>query len=213
MRDRLNAALKRRLVPLIYRYPPSELLPERLGVFLSGLVDRAHLSGDVAEIGCNLGGTTVLASTALRRMGWTGNYVCYDTFGGFVKKQFDVDIGLGTPRSRSRMYAANSVDLVRAVLRYHGCADVRLVKGDVTATSPRDLSPSYSAVLLDIDLSEPTYAALGMFWPRVCSGGVIYVDDCPEGSNWKARVGYERFCAEHGLPTTYRAGLGILYKE
>lgn len=213
MMYRLMAALKRPLVHLFYRFPPAGLEPERLGVYLNGLVDRAHLSGDVAEIGCNIGGTAVLASTALRHMGWTGTYICYDTFSGFVQDQFDVDAGLGTPRNRSRMFAANSVALARTLLRFHGCEDVKLVKGDVTATSPQDLSPSYSAILLDIDLSEPTYLALKMFWPRVCSGGAIYVDDCCEESIWKARLGYERFCAESGLPTTYKAGLGILYKE
>ena len=81
MRYRLMAVLKRLLVPVVYRFSPFGLEPERLGVYLNGLVDRAHLSGDVAEIGCSIGGTAVLASTALRRLGWTGTYICYDTFG------------------------------------------------------------------------------------------------------------------------------------
>ena len=43
-------------------------------------------------------------------------------------------------------------------------------------------------------------------------GGVIYVDDCPEGYNWKARVGYEQFCREAGLTPRYEYGFGVLDK-
>jgi hypothetical protein len=41
-------------------------------------------------------------------------------------------------------------------------------------------------------------------------GGVILVDDCAEGSSWKARVGYDRFCRDEGLQTRYLYGMGIV---
>lgn len=207
-----RAMAKKTLAPLIYRYPPFGLQPERLATYLSGLLARKDLPGDVAEIGCNVGGTAAIANRMLRRQGWKGRYICYDTFGGFVDDQFNSDADRGTDTSHRSMFDANSTGLVRKVLSQHGSPEVELVVGDITRVPDSTLSESYSAVLLDIDLSDPTYEALKRFWPRIVPGGVIYVDDCPEGYNWKARIGYAQFCAENGLPEVYEYGLGVLNK-
>ena len=69
----------------------------------------------------------------------------------------------------------------RKILDQHGVPEVQLVAGDVTRIDDARLSRSYSVILLDIDLADPTYAALKRFWPRMTEGGAIYVDDCPEG--------------------------------
>ena len=90
--------------------------------------------------------------------------------------------------------------------------DVALVQGDVTTIPDALLPQPCSAVLLDVDLTEPTYVALKRFWPRMSPGGVILVDDCQETSSWKARVGYSRFCEEAGLEPHYRYGMGLLTK-
>lgn len=213
MQTYLKMMAKNVLAPVIYRTPPFGLQPERLATYLSGLLDRAHLNGNVAEIGCNIGGTAAIAARMLKRVGWQGEYVCYDTFGGFVDEQFNADVDRGTEVRRRKMFDSNSVDLVRKVLKLHGAPEVRLVKGDIVKVSDADLLPSYMAVLLDIDLADPTYEALKRFWPRVMPGGVIYVDDCPEGYNWKARIGYEKFCVEMGLTPRYIHGFGVLEHE
>jgi O-methyltransferase len=93
-----------------------------------------------------------------------------------------------------------------------GVPEVQLVAGDITQVDDARLSKSYSAILLDIDLADPTYTALKRFWPRLMQGGIIYVDDCPEGYNWKARIGYEKVCVEFELQPHYEYGLGVLYK-
>lgn len=211
--SRARALVKYAAAPVIFRYPPVGLQPERLATYLSGLLARKGLPGDIAEIGCNVGGTASVANRMLRRQGWTGRYICYDTFGGFVDSQFQTDVGLGTSRNRRLMFDANSESLVRRVLTIHGSPEVELVKGDITTVSDQFLSESYSAVLLDVDLSDPTYEALKRFWPRVVPVGVIYVDDCPDGYDWKAREGYVRFCNEFGLPEQYEYGLGVLKRS
>jgi len=209
----IRAAVKKVLAPVIYRFPPFGLQPERLATYLHGLLERKALPGDVAEIGCNLGGTSAIAARMLKRVGWTNRYICYDTFGGFVAEQFEADVARGTEKSRRDMFSANSMSLVRKILDQHGAQEVELVAGDIATVPEQRLSAAYSAVLLDIDLADPTYIALKRFWPRVVPGGVIYVDDCPEGYNWKARIGYEQFCRESGLTPRYEYGLGVLYKE
>ena len=209
----LKTLVKENFVPVIYRYPPFMLAPERLAVYLNALLARRHVPGDVAEIGCNLGGTAAIAARMLKRTGWHGTYVCFDTFGGFVPEQFEADVALGTDAHRSDMFASNSKKLVQRILDYHDAPDVRLVEGDITKIPDDALGGPYAIVLLDIDLSEPTYAALNRFWPLLSPGGAIYVDDCPEGKNWKARLGYARFCEEQGLPQRYEYGLGVIERS
>jgi len=198
------------LVPLLYRYPPFTLLPERLYLFLHHLVQTKDVSGAVVEIGCNLGGTAVIARKMLDRLKIDKPYVCIDTFDGFVDEHFAQDVALGTPAEDQTLFSGNSRDLVAKIIRRHRCGSVELVQGDVATMPDRLLPSSCSVVLLDVDLIEPTYVALTRFWPRLSEGGVILVDDCQEGASWKARIAYSRFCQEHSIPERYHYGMGIL---
>lgn len=198
------------LAPLLYRYPPFALAPERLYLFLHHLVETKDVPGPIVEIGCNLGGTAVIAKQMLNRLGVEKPYVCIDTFDGFVDEQFATDVALGTPSSDQNLFSGNSRELVAKIMQRHRCGDVALVQGDVTTIPDALLPHPCSAVLLDVDLTEPTYVALKRFWPRMSPGGVILVDDCQESSSWKARVGYSRFCEEAGLEQNYRYGMGLL---
>ena len=112
------------------------------------------------------------------------------------------------------MYRDSSMQLVRRILDIHGCSDVRLVKGDIAKVDDALLSPQYSVVLMDVDLSEPTYQGLRKFYPRLAPGGVILVDDCDDVPEqvWRARKGFEQFCREEGLPVRMIAGLGLIEK-
>lgn len=212
MLQSLKLSLRKTFAPTLYRYPPTGLVPDRLATYITGLLDRRHLNLPVAEVGCHLAGTSILAYRALRRNGWTSSYTCFDTFGGFVPDQFETDAALGTPDRLKDMFGANSVSLVRTILDQHGCQDIGLVQGDITTVPDSKFEPFYSAVLLDMDLSVPTYEAMKRFWPRMASGGVIYVDDCPPDGDWKARVGYAQFCKEFDLPERYEYGLGVVGK-
>lgn len=215
VRGRMRLAAKYLLAPMIYRYPPCRLLPAELATYLGNLLQRRDVPGDVAEIGCDNGGTAVIASSLLRKYSPEKTYFCFDTFGGFVKEQFDVDVGHGTPPAERDRFSVNSLRLVRRILDLHGCQDVVLVKGDATKIHEDRLSPAYSVILVDVDLSVPTYGALTKFYPRLAKGGIILVDDCSEEPEqiWKAVIGYKQFCSEHRLMARFEYGQGVIEKE
>lgn len=58
---------------------------------------------------------------------------------------------------------------------------IELVDGDVKATAPAYVAenPGLRIALLhlDMDLYEPTVAALRAFWPRILTGGVVLLDE------------------------------------
>jgi predicted O-methyltransferase YrrM len=210
MKYRLKLLARSALVPLIYRYPPSVLAPERLYLFLHHLIQTKDVPGAVVEIGCNLGGTAIMAKRMLDRLSVKKPYICIDTFDGFVDSQFAADVSRGSPSRDQKLFSGNSRDLVAKILRRHGCADIQLIQGDVTVVPDAALPSQCSVVLLDVDLTEPTYVALQRFWPRLAPGGVILVDDCQENASWKAQIGYSRFCRENHLPERYLHGMGLL---
>jgi len=200
------------LAPLLYRYPPFTLAPERLYLFLHYLIETRDVPGPVVEIGCNLGGTAIIARKMLRRLGMDKRYICIDTFDGFVESQFAADTARGTPTQDRTMFSGNSRVLVGRIMDQHGCDDVTLIEGDITTLPATALPEQCSVVLIDVDLVEPTFLSLRRFWPRLASGGMILVDDCPEGSSWKARIAYTRFCESEGLNPEFRYGMGLLTK-
>lgn len=207
----LRAVAKEALAPLIFRYPPIGLKPQRMAVYLTELLARSDMQGDVAEVGCSVGGTAIFACQALRNVGWKGSYTCFDTFGGFVEEQYQADVAGGLSASKRHLFSANSLGLVRKITDQHGRSDIRLVQGDATKLREDQLS-RYIAVMADIDLSEPSYEVMEKFWPHLLAGGVMFCDDCVEDRAWLAKEGYEKFCRAHGLPTEYRYGLGIVRK-
>ena len=209
-----RARIKYILAPILYRNPPFILHPAGIGVLLHELLVRRDVPGDIAEIGCALGGTACIAAAAAKFYSPNKSYTCFDTFSGFVTEQLDTDIALGTPEAVRRTYNSNSVALVRRILDMHDCQDVRLVEGDITKVSDSVFSDNYSVVLLDVDLSEPTYIALKRFYPKLSKGGVILIDDCRQEGNqrWKANLGFQRFCQENGLAAEIRNGFGVVEK-
>ncbi len=60
-------------------------------------------------------------------------------------------------------------------------ARVELVDGDVRETAPRYVADNpglrVSLLHLDMDLYEPTLAALKAFWPRMLTGAVVLLDE------------------------------------
>lgn len=211
MRIKLKHAMRLFLAPILYRYPPYGLKEERLALYLNEVLKLEGTDGNIAEIGCNLAGTSIIAHKLQRNIGCTGKYICFDTFGGFVEEQFEADARSGTKRSKRHMFSANSRALVSRIIRLHNCEDITLIEGDATKVRQEDLC-EFSIVLVDVDLSEPTYKIMKTFWPYVRPGGVMISDDCYDTDAWQAKIGVERFCAEHGIVAEYRHKLGFVRK-
>jgi O-methyltransferase len=211
--------LKRLLSPLIYRYPPIMIQPERLYLWFKALIETNGLEGDVVEVGCYLGGTAAFSKRLIDRLGMTRNYIVIDTFGGFTKEQWAIEESLGTSVTRKDHFADNSPALARWVLDRHGGKTVRIVQGDITSLPDRLLPDRISACLLDVDLSEPIEKGLERLYPRLEPGGVILVDDCggptyqPRSGYYEARLGYAKFCQAHSLSERYEYGMGIVTRD
>lgn len=209
----LSETVKFWAAPYLNRQPVSGLQPERLYAYLDMLWSRRAVEGAVVEIGCYRGGTAAIAHNFLRRTGYGRRYLCIDTFAGFVESQFAHDERNGLKSRHRSHFSRNSIELVRKLHRRYGCAEIELIQADIATVDDRLLPESIAVSLLDVDLELPIYHGATKLFPRLAPGGIILVDDCPEGYDWVgARQGYQRFVRENALPETYLFGMGIIEK-
>jgi hypothetical protein len=204
--------LLRRYSPrLLYPVPTSSLQPERLYAYLDALWQRRHLDGAIVEVGCWLGGTSAIASKMLIRTGHPHRYLAIDTFNGFVSEQFAHDQMLGVPANDRAMFDQNSPEMVRRLLDHWDAPGVEIMQADI-ATLDSDRLPERIAVcLVDVDLEIPVYESLRRVFPRLESGGIILIDDCPDRTTWAgARIGYAKFIGEIEADEQYSMGMGVL---
>lgn len=199
-------------VPLYLKRRPLEpqLGPGRLEEYLDALTQRSTLDGAVLEVGCFRGATTVRACEHLRGLGAEKRYVCVDTFAGFVDEQFETDVEHGTPAAFRSGFAENPREMFDRTMRHFGYP-VESIEADICTLDASRLPARISVCLLDVDLAVPIRGGLELIVPRLVPDGVVLVDDC-EDANWRgARIGYQEYVREHGLPEQYTAaGLGII---
>jgi O-methyltransferase len=206
----------RKVIPMslyLRRRPLSpQLAPGRLQDYLQAIRDRADLPGAVLEVGCFRGATTVVAAKMLRDMGQSSRqYMCVDTFEGFVADQFEVDVEHGTPESFGTGFSQNPKEIFERTMR-HFDVSVEAVQADIVQVDPSILPARVAVCLMDVDLAVPIREGLAKVRPLMAEGGVMLVDDCDEGTDWRgARVGYEEYMQAEGLEPRYTAsGFGVV---
>lgn len=83
-------------------------------------------------------------------------------------------------------------------------------KGDAAKFDFSTIGP-VSAVLLDIDLYQPTLGCLRAIWPYLVKGGGIVIDDCIPGGPWDGSLqAVEEFAIEIGSHASRVGGKGMM---
>ena len=210
----LKLLTKQILAPIYFRGYPITLKPERLYLWMDILCHTLDTEGDIIEVGVMHGGTSIIAKKLLVGLGSQKRYYAYDTFSGFVQEQVSGEIGKGLHPQFRNHFQANSEQLVKKIFRLHGVADIKTMKGDIMTQC--HFPTTISAALLDVDLAEPTYAALGKVYGRLSDGGVIAIDDCHRlrkgFEGYRAAEGVQRFADERGISVEYAQGMGFISK-
>lgn len=201
---------------IIYRTPfvsrlmapsyPYKINPGQLAAMVE-LIESTRASGAaVAEIGVAQGDTSVFLLEHLKSVGDTRELLLFDTFSGFTEESISFEVS-------NRKKNAGDYDKFRygdeerfnRNLATAGYDRFRTFKGDAAKFDWSSIGP-IGAVLLDIDLYQPTIAILEAIYPRIVSGGGIVVDDCLADSPWDGSLqAYQEFIDKHDLPFV-RAG-------
>jgi O-methyltransferase len=125
-------------------------------------IEREKIHGSLAELGVWRGTTSVFIHAQLphRRL------YLFDTFMGFPNEGGD---------SKDERFRNTSVETVRRKL---GDTDnVCFRVGNFPDTAQGLESETFAFALLDVDKFEPTLAGLEFFYPRVATGGYLFIHD------------------------------------
>jgi O-methyltransferase len=196
---------------IVYRAPvasrlmapsyPYKLNPAQLAAMIE-LIDVTRESGaSIAEIGVAKGDTSVFLLEHLSTTGDERPLHLFDTFGGFTEESVAVEVSArGKAPAEYGAFRYGDETRFRRSLESAGYESFRIVKGDASRFDWSTIAP-IGAVLLDIDLYQPTISTLEAVWPHLVPSGGVVVDDCTPGTPWDGSLqAYEEFIAAHGLP-------------
>ena len=128
---------------------------------------RLKLDGIVAEFGMFRGGTTMILSRFIEKLGATWKVIGFDTFAGFPPRRSALDL-----------YAHpdcvfSDASSVRAYLRDR---DVEIVPGDIVTTVTRLAAENVVLAFVDTDNHASASAILDVVTDRIVVGGAIVFD-------------------------------------
>ena len=193
-------------------------------------VVRRGLPGALVECGVWRGGSVLVMLERLKQLGVTDRDVyLFDTFEGMTPPTTE-DVSPFQPPA-AQIWAATppdqrawedvlgdrhlySVDGVRSLLTSTGYPADRLhfVAGPVEETVPARAPETIAVLRLDTDWYESTAHELTHLYPRLCSGGVLVIDDY---GHWQgARKAVDEFFATAAEPILlsrldYAARIGV----
>jgi O-methyltransferase len=142
-------------------------------LILCSLIKNSISNGNIVEVGCCWGGTTVLL-----RNYFNSNYnlTVYDSFEGLSQPNTYDMVGNSHVIKHNM---ACTIDITKNVVDSF-CKEnknINYVKGWVDDTIPNNLPEQICFAHIDVDLYEPTYHSLKYIIPRMVTGGIIVIDD------------------------------------
>lgn len=189
--------LRRLMAPKYdYKVNPGELCA------MIELINATRGSGAaIAEVGVAKGDTSVFLLEHLITTGDERILHLFDTFSGFTIESVAYEVNA---RSKSKRdydaFRYGDEERFTQNLTELGYQQFRTRRGDAAAFDWSSLAP-IGAVLLDIDLYQPTIKVLEAAYPYLAPGGGIVVDDCLADTPWDGSLqAYEEFIASHNLP-------------
>ncbi|MFJ6742979.1 TylF/MycF/NovP-related O-methyltransferase [Streptomyces sp. NPDC091279] len=154
---------------------------------------RSGIPGDVVELGCNAGRTSVLLEMVLEAEDAGRDLHLYDSFDGLPAPS-DADRYLKQGDCKA------TVSDVLAVFERWNLRLPQVHTGWFEATLPRQLPDRVAFAYLDGDFYESIHTSLTHVWPRLSAGGSVIVDDyCDRELSpraWDGLPGVKKACDE-----------------
>ena len=134
-------------------------------------VIRTNVLGDIVELGCFEGTTTVLLQRVRSNLGSKKSVHAYDSFQGLPPaNQWDSNIlKAGALKTTPEAFTKNVIGLGGEVKNLH--------IGWFNETLPKELPLNISFALLDGDRYSSTMEGLTWVYPRLSPGAVVMLDD------------------------------------
>jgi len=162
-------------------------------------VSQNKIPGVAAEVGVYLAGTAAIINRYLPDK----NIYLYDTFQGFDMRDVEIelsnsDVSIEHLDTLDYCNASKKVDdpVAACLERMPNKDKVIIRKGYFPETAATDLDLTFSFVSIDCDLYKPILDCLDFFYPRLNSGGYIFIHDYNSETLFGARRALQEFEAK-----------------
>ena len=165
----LNDPVKREIVSF---NTPWDLVRRDMLILILRDILVNQVMGDLVELGVYKGFTAKLIHYYLpERM-----LFLFDTYGGFVETDLAIERSRTGHSIQSHFKSAGVKDVISFIKPKNN--NVIPVEGVFPGSIPENLGERiFSFIHIDMDLFEPTIAALNYFYPRMSRGGYIVIHD------------------------------------
>lgn len=171
-----------------------------------------ELDGNLAECGCSRCGTTVVMARMLADRGADKTIYAFDSFAGFEPDEIARERAAGLNTSRPDAFLSTSYEYVKAKVARLGLDDVIIPVQGYFQDTLAGVDSRWCLALIDCDLTDSLVYCAETIWPNLASGGLLLFDDYTAEAHRGARLGVDRFVAEHAGEIASHGMLRRLYR-
>ena len=153
-------------------------------------IKNKNLTGAIIECGVYKGGSLILISLIAQKLNLENKIYGFDTFEEGFDKISEFDLDPKGKKIEELKFKKNFFPTMEKVINIIKKFDIdkkflpKLIKGKTQDTLKiKENVPEQIAFLrLDTDIYEPTIHQLEILYPKLCSGGILHIDDyghCP----------------------------------
>ena len=157
-------------------------------------IEKRNAAGDIAEVGVYKGDFASIMNGAFPAR----TLYLFDTFEGFHSSDTMAEQKLGAKSAVQRDFSDTTVEEVMKRMPNPGRCVVR--KGFFPQTAEGLEDKKFCFVSIDTDLYAPVLAGLQFFYPRLSSGGFMFVHDYNNDLFPGAKLAVQEFCASNAVP-------------
>ncbi len=194
---------------LIANRPDNDQISEaELKVILRELtaVLGRRVAGEVVELGCYNGGTSVLLGQLLHPT--NKQLYLYDSFSGLPEKSVVDASPAGLQFKTGELLASRS--LVEKRFKQAGLRRPRIKKAWFSELTPSDLPEEICFAFLDGDYYESIHDSLKLVWPKLAEGAVVVVDDYTNEALPGAARAVDEWLSTHNSELRVEQSLAII---
>lgn len=173
-------------------YQTADMIRSSTLAMIADEIKRKDLDGQVAELGVAEGKFSAVINALFPEK----KLYLFDTFEGFPDSDLDYERKCGYSDQQRGTYSGIEIEDVLRKMKYPKNCIIR--KGYFPETA-KGLEETFCFVSIDCDLYNPIYAGLSYFYPRVISGGYIFVHDYRSKYYRGVKEALIRFAEEFGI--------------
>lgn len=197
---------------LLGKYPilSDQVSREELVKILASLEDvlRKNIDGDVVELGCYVGTTTLFLRRLLLQYESDKILHAYDSFAGLPPKTVQDASPAGEQFKAGELRAQKS-ELIRH-FKQAGLPLPVMHKAWFSDLTLDDMPERIAFAFLDGDFYDSIHDSLKLVWPRLTKGAVVVVDDYQSEALPGAKRAVDEWLVAHPAHMTVTSSLAIL---